>query len=152
MNAAAPAGALDRLLLTLWAGITWAIGFVAVPILFARLPTRVQAGELAQFMFSVADGLGLVVLALLVLRTMLARGWRGWRVRLMLAAMAVIALLQFGLHPVILAYHQAGIHPGTAAAARFEWVHRAASLLYALDALAALILVLAGPPPVDRQA
>ena len=41
----------DRILLTLWVGSLWAIGYIAAPTLFATLEDRALAGTLAGAMF-----------------------------------------------------------------------------------------------------
>ncbi|HEY9151095.1 MAG TPA: DUF4149 domain-containing protein, partial [Gammaproteobacteria bacterium] len=58
MSPSIPVG--ERILLTLWVGGLWAIGFIAAPILFAVLEDRTLAGTLAGEMFRALAWLGLV--------------------------------------------------------------------------------------------
>lgn len=47
------------LLTTLWIGSMWAIGYVAVPVLFVTLPDKMLAGMLAGKMFSLTAYIGI---------------------------------------------------------------------------------------------
>ena len=50
----------ERILLTLWVGGLWAIGYIAAPTLFAMLDDRKLAGALAGQMFHIISYIGLV--------------------------------------------------------------------------------------------
>ena len=69
----------ERIILTLWVGSLWAIGYLAVPVLFHSLDSRTLAGELAASMFTLVNGLGLVCGGLLLLFAALSQrgGWYG---------------------------------------------------------------------------
>ena len=43
----------ERVLLTLWVGGLWAIGYMVAPALFATLEDRALAGNLAGLMFEI---------------------------------------------------------------------------------------------------
>ena len=49
----------EQLLVTLWVGSLWAIGYLAVPILFSTLDDRMLAGMLAGKMFTAVSFIGL---------------------------------------------------------------------------------------------
>ena len=51
---------IERIILTLWVGALWAIGYLAVPFLFSGLDDRRLAGELAGEMFKAVGYVGLV--------------------------------------------------------------------------------------------
>src|SRR4030067_236139 len=75
----------ERLLLTLWVGSLWAIGYIAVPVLFHALDDRQLAGNVAGRVFAVVYLVGLVagplLLASLWMRaTTPVRGWRFWAI------------------------------------------------------------------------
>jgi hypothetical protein len=66
-----PWATLAALAAALWWGSLTAIGFVAVPILFARLPARQLAGDTAALLFTAQSWISLVcgVLLLICLKT-----------------------------------------------------------------------------------
>ena len=135
---AADAGA--RILLTLWVGGVWVVGFVAVPLLFDRLGDRVLAGDLAGILFAVVHAIGGLYGVVAVLQ-----GWLGGRfpsrVRdgLVLAALLLIGVEQLVLAPQIAELrHQSPPATGTEAFAR---LHGMASTLYLIEALIGLGLV-----------
>jgi hypothetical protein len=96
--------ALYRVLLTLWVGGLWAIGYLAAPMLFATLGDRQLAGLVAGKMFAVVAWIGLVAGAYLII-FQIAR-YRGqffkraafWLV-LVMAGMAAVQL--FGIQPLM---------------------------------------------------
>ena len=71
----------DRILLTLWVGSLWAIGYIAAPTLFATLEDRALAGTLAGAMFEIVAYIGMVCAALLLLSNQLRNPGRrlNWR-------------------------------------------------------------------------
>ena len=74
---------VERIILSLWVGGMWAIGFLAVPVLFYSLDNRTLAGEIAAPMFKIINSLGLACGALLLLSAALSQGrawYRSWRV------------------------------------------------------------------------
>jgi hypothetical protein len=62
-----PWSTLAALAAALWWGSLTAIGFVAVPILFAHLPTRQMAGDTAALLFTAQSWISLVCGALLLI-------------------------------------------------------------------------------------
>lgn len=132
----------ERLLLTLWVGALWSVGYLAVPVLFAELDDRMLAGMLAGHMFTIVAWLGLVVGALLAIgelvRSRVRPGWRFWVLILMLA---LVAAGHFGLQPAMAALKVNGLPEGSAEAAQFTRLHGTASVLYLLTSLAGLALV-----------
>lgn len=62
-----PALSLERILLTIWVGALWAIGFLVAPTLFAMLPDRVAAGTVAGRLFGYVDLIGLACGSILLL-------------------------------------------------------------------------------------
>lgn len=133
---------------TAWAGGMWAIGYLAVPVLFQALPDRTLAGMLAGNMFTVMAYTGMVCATYL-----LAYGyWQSGRQMLaqkiywLVALMLLLTLLgQFGLQPVM-AELKAQALPlevmHSEFAPRFRLLHGAASIMYLLQSLLAAVLVL----------
>lgn len=137
----------ERLLLTLWVGALWAIGYLAVPTLFALLDDRILAGVLAGRMFTLVSYLGLVCGTLLLLGTAVRQGRgvlrsvRGW---LLLAMLLLVAAGEFGLQPLMAQLKAQGLTEGSAQAAQFARLHGLASVLYLINSVCGLLLIGAG--------
>ncbi len=134
----------ERILLTLWVGGLWTVGYLVAPVLFANLDDRALAGTLAGTLFRILGWIGLVAGALLLAANQMRQpGLRGnWRALVLLAMLALVAAGQFGLAPVIAALREAGLADGS----RFALLHGIASVLYLATSLLGLALVAAGPP------
>ena len=136
-----------RIVLTAWAGSLWTICGIVAPGLFAVLPDRRAAGEVAGFFFSLATWLGLSLGAIflaLLLRGSLRSGAReridavnidAVNVALALTAIATPILSEAGVRPWMQAARQAGDM------ARFGMLHGASALLFAIACLATLAIV-----------
>lgn len=137
---------LYRVVLTLWVGGQWAIGYLVAPLLFASLDDRQLAGVVAGKLFALIAGIGLGCAACLA-AYLLCR-WRGqvfrravfWLVLLM-AAMAAMQL--FGIQP-LMAQLKADALPREVMASvlrdRFAAWHGIASILYLVQSLLGLWL------------
>ena len=134
----------ERLLTTLWVGALWAIGYLAVPTLFANLQDRIQAGMLAGHMFTALSYIGLLCAALLLLGE-LSRHGRAvtGRVRFwLLVGMALlVAVGEFWLQPMMAALKAGGLPAGSADEAAFMRLHGIAAILYLINSLAGVLLV-----------
>lgn len=140
----------QRILLTLWVGGLWAVGYIVVPMLFHALDDRRLAGELAGRLFGVMNLLGLAC-GLLLLASALyyaGRAWlRSWQVWTLAAMLVLIGISEFGLVPMMQALKTAnplGFIPDTADAQRFGRLHGIASVLYLATSLLGLALVIFG--------
>lgn len=144
----------ERVLLTLWVGSLWAIGYLAVPTLFAALDDRMLAGMLAGRMFSAVSFIGLGAgTALLAMALMsIQRPLSSWRVRILLLMLVIVAVGEFILQPMMAGLKAGGLVEGSSEAARFGLFHGVASILYLVNSLAGLALVAlyARPPGVFR--
>ncbi len=138
----------DRIVLTLWVGGLWGIGYLAVPVLFATLGDRVLAGEVAGTLFRIINGLGLVcggLLLLSMLSTAGAAGMRSWRGGVIVAMMAVAAVILFILQPQMAALKAEAAAAGAELAPAFGRLHGISSVLYLIASVLGLWLVAAGP-------
>lgn len=131
----------ERLVLTVWVGSIWAIGYIAAPVLFATLDSPELAGAVAGEMFSATAWLGLgcgvllIAIHLIRERHAVVRSWRF----LMVAGMLVLTLTgEF----VLRAWMDAA--RGTEA---FGPLHGLAQGVFLIVALLGLVLVAAGPQP-----
>ncbi|MDR1462062.1 MAG: DUF4149 domain-containing protein [Azoarcus sp.] len=89
------AGALARVLVALWAGGMWTVGYIAAPTLFAMLGDRVLAGNIAGQLFTVIAWIGMGT-AIYLLAFMAVRWGRAvlrdklfWVIVVMFACVAV---------------------------------------------------------------
>lgn len=137
---------LDRLITTLWVGGLWAIGYLAVPILFARLDDRMVAGALAGDMFTALSYIGLVAGMVLIGIIALRREARWRRARLVMSAVMVLLVMigEFAIQPVMADLKSQGLVPGSAQAASFAAWHAVSSILFLINSLLGLLLVALG--------
>lgn len=138
----------ERILLTLWVGSLWAIGYVAAPTLFAVLEDRSVAGTLAGHMFRSVGIITLVVCGLLLFLMAVRDGvreLRRWRGVVLWFAAAMTAISMFAVQPAIHELRAQGFAPGSEQAAQFGKMHGLSSILYLAVSVLGLALVAAGP-------
>lgn len=142
------ADAFFLLVLTLWVGSLWAIGYIAAPTLFAAVDDRLLAGAVAGRMFSVVGWLGmscgvsLLLLMLLRFGTAAMKRLHFWIVLLMLL---LAAAQLFGLQPLIAQLRNESLPRELAEAVtldRFATWHGVASGLYLIQSLLAVFALL----------
>jgi hypothetical protein len=138
----------ERLLLTLWVGSLWAIGYIAVPIVFFTLEDRHTAGTVALHMFNAVRLIGLACGTVLLIDLLFTthdipwrRNWRLWAILMMLF---LIAVSQFMLSPVMDSLRAEGLAEGSVSAKQFGQLHGVASSLYLVTSLLGLSLVVFG--------
>lgn len=149
---------LRRLVVTVWAGSLWTVGYLVAPVLFATLPERALAGSIAGNMFRVETWVslacGLLLLGLLAVPSnpsteagrgngQAAPGRKGLMI-LVVAMLACTLIGYFGLQPAIAAIREAAGPGGLQDAGlreRFGLLHGLSSGLYLLQSLLALVLV-----------
>lgn len=132
--------------ITLWVGALWAIGYIAAPTLFVAVDDRVLAGTLAGRMFSIVGWLGLGCGAYLLLFMLLRLG-AGAMKRLPFWVVVLMLLLTaaqlFGLQPLIAQLRSESVPRELAEAAtrsRFATWHGVASVLYLVQSLLGVVL------------
>jgi MFS family permease len=145
---------LRLLLVALWAGSLWTVGYLVAPTLFATLSDRVLAGTIAGSMFrhqawlSLVCGLSVVVLASRA-PDLDARRRRTVR---MLAFLMLACLLigYFGLQPLMADIRQATVDGVMTEANRnrFAILHGVSAMLYLFQSVLAIALVIKNAPPV----
>ncbi len=133
----------ERILITLWVGALWAIGYLAVPTLFASLQDRMLAGMLAGKMFTAVSYIGLVCGGLLLLgewsrrANQVLRSPRAW---LLVGMLLLVAVGQFWLQPMMEALKAQPLVDGTPRMAAFMRLHGIASILYVINSIGGLLL------------
>lgn len=136
-----PFAATGRVLLTLWAGSLWVTGFMVAPLLFTQLDDRALAGTLAGKLFAMTAVIGLLCGVVLLVFELVRRARSRWRIGVLVAMLLMVAAGHFGISPAIAELRAAG----EVESVHFARLHGAASILFALTALLALVLVIAGP-------
>ena len=138
----------ERILLTLWVGGMWTIGFIVAPTLFATLgDDRQLAGSLAGQMFKIIYIVGLGVSLLLLVSLLISQGaqaFKQWRSWILTLALALIAIGFFVLQPAMQDLKTQGLLEGSEQALQFANLHKLSSTLYTVTCLCGLVLVAAG--------
>lgn len=139
---------LRILLVTLWAGSLWTIGYLAAPVLFATLPDRSMAGSIAGMLFMAEAWLSLACGFLLLLLVWMDKAMSTKRsIYVFIVAMLVCVLVgYFGLQPFMADIRAAAASNGgvmdEALRSRFGMLHGIASVLYLMQSVLAAALVI----------
>ncbi len=139
----------EQLLQTLWVGGLFAVGYLAVPVLFHSLDDRRLAGEIAGNMFSAMSIVGFVCGGALLLSALIAArgGWlRARRVQLLLVMLTLLTVGFFVLQPMMQELKLTGLLAGSEAASQFGRLHGISSILYLLNSLLGIYLVMQARP------
>lgn len=146
------ADSLFLIVVTLWVGGLWAIGYIAAPALFANLPTdRMLAGALAGKQFALMAWVGIACAVYLLAYVAARRGAAavhsvvGW---LVLAMLLLTLAGHFGIQPILAqlkaeAAAQAGARDvmESMVRERFRAWHGVAGAVYLVESLLGLALV-----------
>lgn len=140
----------DHLLLvlvTLWVGTMWSIGYIAAPTLFSTISDRGLAGAVAGRLFSVVGWIGIACAVYVMAFLLLRRKLQAMRTSLfwLVTVMLVVSLVsQFGIQP-LMAHMKASAWPqevmSSAIRERFATWHGISSVLYLLQSMLGLFLV-----------
>jgi Domain of unknown function (DUF4149) len=139
---------LAMLLTTAWVGGLWAVGYLAVPVLFYAQPDRQLAGMLAGQMFSLVAYLGMVCGIYLLIHRFIVSGRGSFRHVLFwtVAAMLLLTLvIQCGFQPVMTSLKQQALPLDvmhSAFAERFSMLHHLSSTIYTIESLLGIFLVI----------
>jgi hypothetical protein len=138
---------LQRIVLTLWIGGLWTVGYIVVPVLFQQLQTPQQAGDVAGELFTLMGWFGLAsALALAVIYSFLDRA--KWRFLVISFISILIAISLFYLSPEIVGLRDmagGAFQKGSEIHSRFIILHGIASGSYLLVSLLGLLLVIRQP-------
>lgn len=138
------AGNLLLILVTLWAGALWTVGFVVAPALFELLPERALAGAVAGHLFTSVHWIAVVAGGYALVFALVRHGRAALRssvVWLVLVMLAIVAIGALGIQPMI-AEMRSGIAEDAVLRERFALWHGVSSALYALTSVLAVVLVL----------
>lgn len=139
---------LASLSITAWVGSLWAIGYLAVPVLFHSLPDRQLAGMLAGQMFIGVGYLGLIC-GLYLLGFHVSQSGRAvirrqlfWVVSSMLL---ITLIIQFRIQPVMTDLKSQALPLDvmhSAFAGQFKMLHGISSIAYLIESLLGAFLVI----------
>jgi glucan phosphoethanolaminetransferase (alkaline phosphatase superfamily) len=138
---------LRVVLVTLWAGSLWTVGYLVAPVLFASLPDRSLAGSIAGMLFRAQAWLSLACGLLLLLLVWLDKSLSPKRtpIILMIAMLACALIGYFVLQPFMAEVRAAAANNGgvmdEAMRSRFGMLHGIASVIYLLQSVLAIVLV-----------
>jgi hypothetical protein len=138
---------LRLLLVTIWAGSLWTVGYLVAPVLFASLPDRSLAGSIAGMLFRAQAWLSLACGLLLLLLVWLDKSLSPKRtpIILMIAMLACVLVGYFALQPFMAEVRAAAANNGgvmdDAMRSRFGMLHGIASVIYLLQSVLAVVLV-----------
>ena len=131
------------LVVTLWAGSLWTIGYMVAPTLFGTLNDRVLAGVIAGSMFTtgawVSMACAVVTLGLLAISTDVTDQRRKTLYIIVGCMLLCLLLSHFGLRPVMAGLKEAGDKAG------FGMLHGVSMVLYLVQAVLAVFLVAKNP-------
>ena len=136
---------VERILLTLWVGGMWTVGYVVAPTLFNVLDDRVLAGTIAGHLFTVMSYVGLASGGLLLLSLAITSGnqlFRQWRGPVLVGMLLIICIGQFVLQPHMAALRDAGLSGANASS--FARLHGVSQVLFLIASLGGLALVIFG--------
>lgn len=135
----------ERLLLTVWVGGMWTVGYIVAPTLFAMLRNPALAGTIAGQLFTIMSYIGLVCGGLLLLLVAIENGiylFQQWRGLVLIGMLLIICIGQFVLEPHMADLRAAGLQGANLHA--FMRLHGVAQVLFLLTSLGGLSLVLFG--------
>ncbi|MEI7841728.1 MAG: DUF4149 domain-containing protein [Gallionellaceae bacterium] len=131
----------------LWVGGMWAIGYLAVPVLFQALSDRQLAGMLAGKMFSLMAFVGLGCALYLLGHQLQQYGKLAWQqvtFRIVLGMLFLLLLGQFLLQPMMADLKLRALPlevVQSTFAAQFKLWHGVASILYLAQSILGLALI-----------
>lgn len=138
---------LAAILLVLWVGGLWAIGGIAAPTLFAEIPDRQLAGNVAGELFKWIAWVGIVAGTYLLIHRLGRHGFQALKQGFFWIVLVMLLLVvgqHFGIQPVMQALKDQAMPQAVMESAfrdRFKTWHGVANAVYVLESLLGLVLV-----------
>ena len=138
---------LASVLLVLWVGGLWAIGYIAAPTLFAELSDRQLAGNLAGEFFKWIAWVGIIAGAYLLVFRLGRQGFQALKQAYFWIVLVMLLLTlgqHFGIQPVMQALKDQAMPQAVMESAfrsRFAAWHGVSSVVYLVESVLGLILV-----------
>lgn len=134
-------------LLVLWVGGTWAIGYLAAPVLFYNLEDKMLAGKLAGEMFKLTAYIGMVAAAYLLAFRLNRFGGGAFKQGffwIVLAMLLITLAGRFGIQPILEQLKDQALGQDVMQSLvrdRFQTWHGVSSVLYLIQSVLGLVLV-----------
>ena len=144
---------IASLAVTAWVGSLWAIGYLAVPVLFYAQPDRQLAGQLAGKMFVSAEYLGLACGVYLLFFFISQSGRAVIRQPLFWTAASMILItliIQLGIQPAMNELKAQALPLDvmhSAFSLKFKMLHGISSIAYLIESLLGVFLVIKSRRP-----
>ncbi|MCU7800126.1 MAG: DUF4149 domain-containing protein [gamma proteobacterium symbiont of Lucinoma myriamae] len=137
----------EKILLTIWIGALWTVGFLVVPTLFGTLEDKQLAGMLAGKMFTAISYIGLFCgLVILLSEARLSGQFTSNKRIWLLALMLLIVIIgEFIIQPMMADLKQSGLLSSSEVSQQFDQLHLIATALYMFNCLFGLILIIYQP-------
>lgn len=139
---------LALIVITLWVGTLWAIGYVVAPSLFSQLSTNKQlAGNLAGQLFELVAYIGMASAAYLLLHRLSRFGASALKQGFFWAVVVMLLLTlagQFGIQPLMASLKAQALPADVMSsvfADRFRTWHGVSSIGYLIESLLGLVLI-----------
>lgn len=133
----------EKILLTIWVGSMWAIGYIVTPVLFQMLEKSV-AGDVAGQLFTIVSYVGLFSAVALIINVLMQYGFKRnhWQLWTLIGMLFVILVGQFVFQPMMVELKTAGLTGENVS--KFGRLHGMASTLFLINSIAGLALVVTG--------
>ena len=133
----------EKILLTIWVGGMWAIGYIVAPVLFQMLDKAV-AGNVAGQLFTIMSYIGLFASVALIINIVINQGFntKHWQLLTLIAMFIIVVVGQFVLQPMMAELKALGLTEENRS--QFGRLHGVASVLFLMNSLAGLALVVSG--------
>jgi len=133
----------EKILLTIWIGGMWAVGYIVAPVLFQMLDKSV-AGNVAGQLFTILSYIGIFSAVALIINLLMQQGFakNHWQLWVLLAMLSLILIAEFVLQPMMAELKAQGVTVDNKA--EFGRLHGIASVLFLMNSLAGLALVVFG--------
>ena len=137
----------EKILLTIWVGAMWTVGYIVAPVLFQMLEKPV-AGNVAGQLFSIISYIGLFSAIVLIINIIFKSGFdkRHWQLFTLIGMLLLVMIGQFVLQPMMAELKAVGLSEVNRS--EFGRLHGMASVLFLINSLAGLALVVSG---LDRK-
>ncbi len=138
---------LSAILLTAWVGALWAIGYLAVPVLFYAQPDRQLAGMLAGQMFTLVAYVGLVCGGILLIQHLITSGRAVVRQStfwIVVAMLLLTLLIQCVIQPAMADLKLQAMPLDVMQSqfsGQFKMMHGVSSVVYLVESLLGILLV-----------
>lgn len=133
----------EKILLTIWIGGMWAIGYIVTPVLFQMLDKPV-AGNVAGQLFTIISYIGLFSSVALTISIVVNQGFNSkhWQLLTLVVMFVIVVIGQFVLQPMMVELKEAGLTDANRP--EFGRLHGMASGLFLINSLAGLALIIFG--------